>query len=182
MLSSNIFDQIKSGIAIFAWRVIRNYAYIKHWLLSWYAIFIKVLGIEDVTEFEFMDPPSEEARDHALETLKELKALDSEGTNGIPYLYLILSKRIFELLFLGKITEHGRKMAEYPLDPSLANMLIQSSTLSCSKQILTIVAMLSTQQTLFSRPRDQLEEADKAKVGVILSWVFSFNLNLKLKL
>ena len=73
-------------------------------------------------------------------------------------------------------------MAEYPLDPSLANMLIQSSTLSCSKQILTIVAMLSTQQACFSRPRDQLEEADKAKVGVILSWVFSFNLNLKLKL
>ncbi len=63
--------------------------------VSWYAIFIKVIGIEDVTEFEFMDPPSEEARDHALKTLKELKALDSEGDIGNPQFYLILWKHIF---------------------------------------------------------------------------------------
>jgi ATP-dependent RNA helicase DHX8/PRP22 len=43
----------------------------------------------------------------------------------------------------GLLTRIGRKMAEFPLEPQLSKMLIISSQLGCSDEILTIVAMLS---------------------------------------
>jgi pre-mRNA-splicing factor ATP-dependent RNA helicase DHX15/PRP43 len=37
----------------------------------------------------------------------------------------------------------GEVMAEFPLDPQLAKMLIASCEFNCSNEILSIVAMLS---------------------------------------
>ena len=44
------------------------------------------------------------------------------------------------------------KMAEFPLEPQLSKMLIQSDHLGCSEEILTIVSMLSV-QNVFYRPK-----------------------------
>jgi len=55
---------------------------------------------------------------------------------------------------LGGLTELGRKMAEFPLDPPLSKMLIKSSEFDCSEEILTIVSMLSV-PAIFYRPKDR---------------------------
>ena len=44
------------------------------------------------------------------------------------------------------------QMAEFPLEPQLSKMLIQSVHLGCSEEILTIVSMLSV-QNVFYRPK-----------------------------
>lgn len=43
----------------------------------------------------------------------------------------------------GELTELGSMMAEFPLDPQLAKMVIASCDSNCSNEILSITAMLS---------------------------------------
>lgn len=57
----------------------------------------------------------------ALELLNYLAALDDDGN----------------------LTDLGAIMAEFPLDPQLAKMLIASCNHNCSNEILSITAMLS---------------------------------------
>ena len=57
----------------------------------------------------------------ALELLNYLGALDDDGN----------------------MTELGAIMAEFPLDPQLAKMLVSSTEFNCSNEILSITAMLS---------------------------------------
>ena len=66
----------------------------------------------------------------AMEQLHSLGSLDDEGL----------------------LTRLGRRMAEFPLEPPLSKMLIQSVHLGCSDEILTIVSMLSV-QNVFYRPK-----------------------------
>lgn len=49
----------------------------------------------------------------------------------------------------GLLTRLGRRMAEFPLEPNLAKMLIMSVHLQCSDEILTIVSMLSVQNVFY---------------------------------
>ena len=53
-------------------------------------------------------------------------------------------------------------MAEFPLEPSLAKLLIMSVELGCSEEVLTIVSMLSV-QNVFYRPKEKQELADQKK-------------------
>lgn len=62
----------------------------------------------------------------------------------------------------GLLTRLGRKMAEFPLEPQLCKMLILSTDLRCSDEILTIVAMLSIESP-FYRPKDKAAQADAKK-------------------
>lgn len=82
---------------------------------------LKKLGIDDLVHFDFMDPPAPETLMRALELLNYLGALDDDGN----------------------MTELGAIMAEFPLDPQLAKMLIASTEFNCSNEILSITAMLS---------------------------------------
>lgn len=43
----------------------------------------------------------------------------------------------------GDLTELGSMMAEFPLDPQLAKMVIASCEFNCSNEILSVTAMLS---------------------------------------
>ena len=101
---------------------------------------LKKLGIEDLVHFDFMDPPAPETLMRALELLNYLGALDDDGN----------------------LTELGSMMAEFPLDPQLAKMLLYSPQLGCSNEILSIVAMLNTPNP-FMRPREAARQADEAK-------------------
>ncbi|KAF6766742.1 P-loop containing nucleoside triphosphate hydrolase protein [Ephemerocybe angulata] len=82
---------------------------------------LKAMGINDLLSFDFMDPPPAQTMLTALEGLYALSALDDEGL----------------------LTRLGRKMADFPMEPPLAKMLIASVELGCSEEILSIVAMLS---------------------------------------
>eukprot|EP01126_Amoeba_proteus_P002125 TRINITY_DN10666_c0_g1_i1.p1 TRINITY_DN10666_c0_g1~~TRINITY_DN10666_c0_g1_i1.p1 ORF type:complete len:726 (+),score=190.78 TRINITY_DN10666_c0_g1_i1:1-2178(+) len=101
---------------------------------------LKALGINDLLNFDFMDKPSEPAMIAAMHQLYSLGALDDEGL----------------------LTRMGRKMAEFPLDPPLAKMLLTSVQLGCSKEALIIVAMLSI-QNVFYRPKEKQTLADQKK-------------------
>lgn len=101
---------------------------------------LKKLGIEDLVHFDFMDPPAPETLMRALELLNYLAAIDDNG----------------------ELTQLGSIMAEFPLDPQLAKMLISSTDLSCSNEILSITAMLSVPQC-FIRPNEAKKQADEAK-------------------
>ncbi|GFE55714.1 pre-mRNA-splicing factor ATP-dependent RNA helicase [Babesia ovis] len=103
-------------------------------------ILLKAMGINDFLNFDFMDKPPVETLIDALDNLYHLGALDDEGL----------------------LTRLGRKMAEFPMDPNLAKMLLTSIDLGCSDEIITIVSMLSI-QNIFYRPQDKQAEADRAK-------------------
>lgn len=62
----------------------------------------------------------------------------------------------------GELTGLGRKMANFPMDPALAKMLIVSVERKCSAEVLTIVSMLSV-PTVFYRPKERIEESDAAR-------------------
>ena len=53
-------------------------------------------------------------------------------------------------------------MADFPMDPPLAKMLIASDQLECSEDILSIVAMLSV-KSVFYRPKEKQGQADAKK-------------------
>ncbi|KAL3085159.1 hypothetical protein niasHS_010228 [Heterodera schachtii] len=101
---------------------------------------LKAMGINNLLEFDFMDAPPAEAMITALYQLYQLSALDEDGL----------------------LTRLGRRMAEFPLEPSLAKMLIMSVELGCADDILTIVSMLSV-QNVFYRPKEKQELADEKK-------------------
>ena len=108
--------------------------------LSMTVLTMKAMGINDLLNFDFMDPPPPQTLVTALEQLYNLGALDEEGL----------------------LTRLGRKMAEFPLDPPVSKMLIASVDLGCSEEILTIIGMISA-QNIFYRPREKQAAADQKK-------------------
>ncbi len=58
----------------------------------------------------------------------------------------------------GDLTQDGRHMVEFPLDPPLAKMLLAGAALGCGSEVLTIVSMLSV-PSVFFRPPDRAEES-----------------------
>jgi pre-mRNA-splicing factor ATP-dependent RNA helicase DHX15/PRP43 len=98
------------------------------------------LGIKDLVHFDYMDAPAPETIMRALELLHYLAALDDNGD----------------------LTPLGEIMADIPLDPQLAKMLIVSPEFGCSNEMLSLAAMLSVPM-VFMRPANQRKEADLAK-------------------
>ncbi|GAB5360696.1 hypothetical protein AAMO2058_000649300 [Amorphochlora amoebiformis] len=103
-------------------------------------LLLKSLGVENLLEFDFMDPPPQENICNSMYQLWVLGALDNTGA----------------------LTKMGRKMVEFPLDPALSKMLIVAEEIKCSSEILTIVSMLSVPR-IFFRPPDRAEESDAAR-------------------
>lgn len=64
---------------------------------------------------------------------------------------------------LGELTKLGRRMAEFPVDPMMAKMLLASEKYRCSEEVLTIAAMLSVNSSVFYRPKDKIVHADTAR-------------------
>ncbi|KAF8421244.1 pre-mRNA-splicing factor ATP-dependent RNA helicase prp22 [Tirmania nivea] len=108
--------------------------------LSHTILMLKAMGINDLLHFDFMDPPPTNTMLTALEELYALSALDDEGL----------------------LTRLGRKMADFPMEPALAKVLIASVDLGCSDEMLSIVAMLSV-QSVFYRPKEKQTAADAKK-------------------
>ncbi len=53
-------------------------------------------------------------------------------------------------------------MAEFPLEPQLAKMLLSAADFTCAPEALSIVALLSVPQ-VFMRPKESARAADEAK-------------------
>lgn len=103
-------------------------------------LLLKSLNIEDLISFKFMDPPPEDNMSNSMYQLWMLGALDNAG----------------------KITELGRAMARFPLDPTMSKMLIESVSDGCSREVLIIVSMLSG-AAVFYRPEGREEDSDRER-------------------
>ncbi|GIQ90133.1 hypothetical protein KIPB_012807, partial [Kipferlia bialata] len=101
---------------------------------------LKAMGVEDILRFDFMDKPSAITLTAALKELFWLGALDDNGL----------------------LTQVGRHMAEFPLDPHLSKMLLSSCELGSAQECLSIIGMLTT-RSVFYRPKDKQDKADQAK-------------------
>ncbi|CAN8019303.1 unnamed protein product, partial [Ixodes persulcatus] len=104
-------------------------------------LMLKSLGINDLLHFDFLDPPAHETLVLALEQLYALGALNH----------------------MGELTKLGRRMAEFPVDPMMAKMLLASEKYRCSEEVLTVAAMLSVNSSIFYRPKDKIVHADTAR-------------------
>lgn len=63
---------------------------------------------------------------------------------------------------IGELTSLGKTMTAFPMDPSLAKLIITSVEYECSEEMLTIVSMLSV-PSVFYRPKERQEESDAAR-------------------
>lgn len=109
--------------------------------LSNVVLLLKSLGVNNLLEFDFMDPPPQDTIMNSLYQLWILGALNNTGD----------------------LTDMGRKMVEFPLDPQLSKMLLFAHEKGgCSTEVLIIVSMLSV-PSVFFRPKDREEESDAAR-------------------
>ncbi|KAG2706661.1 hypothetical protein I3843_05G102300 [Carya illinoinensis] len=103
-------------------------------------LLLKSLKVENLLDFDFMDPPPQ---DNILNSMYQLWVLGALNN-------------------VGGLTDLGWKMVEFPLDPPLAKMLLMGEQLGCLDEVLTIVSMLSV-PSVFFRPKDRAEESDAAR-------------------
>lgn len=97
------------------------------------------MGIDDISGFPFIDPPSERTIKEGFNTLRELGAIGGDG----------------------KITRMGRLMARLPLDPRIARIIIQARKEGAVNEAVVIAAALSIQDPR-ERPADKEALADQA--------------------
>lgn len=102
---------------------------------------LKSLGINELLDFEFMDPPPTESLIGALNQLFALQALNHKG----------------------ELTKLGRQMAEFPTEPTLAKAVLAADKEGCVEEVLSIVSMLGEASALFFRPKDKKIHADSAR-------------------
>lgn len=103
-------------------------------------LLLKSLGVDNLLEFDFMDPPPADTITSSLYDLWALGALNN----------------------VGQLTSLGSKMAKFPMEPSLSKLLIMSIEYGCTEEMLTIVSMLSV-PSVFYRPKERQEESDTAR-------------------
>lgn len=100
---------------------------------------LKALGIDNVLRFHFMSPPPAQSMVQALELLYALGGLDKDC-------------RLTEPL--------GMRIAEFPLNPMFAKMLLESGNFGCSQEVLSIAAMMQI-QNVFVFPSNQKSQATR---------------------
>ena len=100
------------------------------------------IGIENVQNFDFMDAPGSEDIVSAVRQLRLLGAV-SEPDN--------------------KLTELGRKMAGFPLQPRLTAAILAGAELGCAEEVLTIIALVNG-ESIFNTPVNKERQEEAAKV------------------
>ncbi|KAI3390079.1 hypothetical protein SNEBB_004441 [Seison nebaliae] len=123
---------------------------------------LKMMDLDPMT-FSFVDSPNTRNTFVALKELYDLRALDKHGN----------------------VTQLGREMSKYPLEPKMAKMLVMSMKYKCTEEIAIIIGM-STETKIFCRPKKDQRLADMMKkkfqsnvsdsltlLNVYVSWVES---------
>ncbi|AGZ43664.1 ATP-dependent RNA helicase HrpA [Actinoplanes friuliensis] len=95
------------------------------------------LGLGDLAAFPFIDPPDKRNVTDGVKLLEELGALEQR-----------------------KLTPMGRQLAQLPVDPRLARMVIEADKQDCLAEVMVITAALSIQDPR-ERPADKQQLADE---------------------
>jgi len=101
---------------------------------------MKAMGIDDVVGFDFMEPPDRVRLIKSLRTLFLTGALDEDG----------------------KLTELGKQMAQFPLEPQFARVLIASDELGCAESAVTLVSLMSSEGIWYRPSRSNEDEVRRA--------------------
>lgn len=129
-----------TGPAFASEMLVTNVPEIQRTNLSHVVLLLKSLGVQEVLDFPFLDPPPAENVLKSMLGLWYLGALDSNG----------------------KLTKLGTRMSKFPLDPALSALLFSGEEFGCLDEAVTIVAMLSV-PNVFMRPSGREEESDAAR-------------------
>jgi ATP-dependent helicase HrpA len=97
------------------------------------------LGLGEIEDFPFLDPPDRRQVRDGIALLQELGALDGEA----------------------RLTPVGRRLAQLPLDPRMGRMVLEAGRLGCATEVIVIAAALSIQDPR-ERPSDHEQAADAA--------------------
>ncbi|MFF7752376.1 ATP-dependent RNA helicase HrpA [Streptomyces sp. NPDC007971] len=97
----------------------------------------------DIEKFPFIDPPDHRNIRDGVQLLQELHALDPAQKDP--------RKRL---------TDTGRKLAQLPVDPRLARMVLEADKNGCVREVMVIAAALSIQDPR-ERPADKQAQADQ---------------------
>ncbi|MFE6482661.1 ATP-dependent RNA helicase HrpA [Streptomyces sp. NPDC057757] len=100
-------------------------------------------GLGDIEKFPFIDPPDHRNIRDGVQLLQELGALDPSEKD--------VRKRL---------TDTGRKLAQLPVDPRLARMVLEADKNGCVREVMVIAAALSIQDPR-ERPADKQTQADQ---------------------
>ncbi|MFH9013040.1 ATP-dependent RNA helicase HrpA [Streptomyces sp. NPDC017943] len=100
-------------------------------------------GLGDIEKFPFIDPPDHRNIRDGVQLLQELGALDPAQKDP--------RKRL---------TDTGRKLAQLPVDPRLARMVLEADRNGCVREVMVIAAALSIQDPR-ERPADKQAQADQ---------------------
>jgi ATP-dependent helicase HrpA len=100
---------------------------------------MKALKIGEVEDFPFLDPPAPRMIADGYQLLAELNAVDENNA----------------------LTETGRQLAKFPIDPRIARMIVAARKENCLAEALVIAAALSIQDPR-ERPYERAEAADRA--------------------
>jgi ATP-dependent helicase HrpA len=96
------------------------------------------LGLGDVRQFPFVDPPDAKMVRDGFRLLTELGAVEGNA----------------------KLTPLGRAMAKLPVDPKLSRILLDAASRNCLNEALVIVSALSVQDPR-ERPQDKRAQSDQ---------------------
>ncbi|MEU2900607.1 ATP-dependent RNA helicase HrpA [Streptomyces sp. NPDC001273] len=100
-------------------------------------------GLGEIEKFPFIDPPDHRNIRDGVQLLQELGALDAAQKDP--------RKRL---------TPTGRKLAQLPVDPRLARMVLEADRNGCAREVMVIAAALSIQDPR-ERPADKQTQADQ---------------------
>jgi ATP-dependent helicase HrpA len=100
-------------------------------------------GLGDIEKFPFIDPPDHRNIRDGVQLLQELGALDPAEKDP--------RKRL---------TDTGRKLAQLPVDPRLARMVLEADRNGCVREVMVIASALSIQDPR-ERPADKQAQADQ---------------------
>ncbi|WP_329572430.1 ATP-dependent RNA helicase HrpA [Streptomyces sp. NBC_01361] len=100
-------------------------------------------GLGEIEKFPFIDPPDHRNIRDGVQLLQELGALNPAEKD--------VRKRL---------TEQGRKLAQLPVDPRLARMVLEADKNGCVREVMVIAAALSIQDPR-ERPSDKQAQADQ---------------------
>jgi ATP-dependent helicase HrpA len=99
---------------------------------------MKALGLDDVENFPFIEPPDSRAIADGFKLLEELHAVDERGN----------------------LTATGRELAKLPIDPRMGRMVLAAKGENCLREVLVIAAALSVQDPR-ERPLERRQAADE---------------------
>ena len=96
---------------------------------------MRALGIHDLDAFPFLDAPDRRRVNDGYRLLRELGAIDADD----------------------RLTDTGRRLARFPLDPRIGRMIVAAEELDCLAQVLVVASALSV-----ADPRDRPPDAQVA--------------------